>query len=866
MVKSEEIALEKTSQYLSKLGQVGPAITSQPSLKKILNISFESIQKFMSADLFAIGSYESTRKYLNFHIRSNVDATYGIYTQALSLKNSEHLAKKCFDMQTSLSESDFQEQDKALAMLGKDANYQSVMYIPLHHLHKKIGVLTVHSTKADAYSEIDLYVLQNFAVFISIAIENAQVYKKMKSQNEEIMRKSREYQSLIKAMPQSLFRTDIDGNITFANQAFLKQLGIKLENLIGRKIYDFYVKELTDILRSDDLWVFENENDLEAIRVLKTSPLVEAIVVQMIKSPIFDMESRVIGVQTTFWDITEKQKNQDHLRLQKVEIRKQARELTKINRELEKKQADIKLINARLEAEIQRSLLQIRKTKEELDFFLYRASHDLRRPLTTLMGLTQVARLSLDNPDAVRLFEKVDTTAHFMDKMLAKLLMISEIHETNFTVKPIQFENLLNQIYTKYKPELREKGIQWEYKIKGEITFKSITKLIEIILENLVENAINFYQPDADRGSFLKVKVYQKKDILHIIVSDNGQGIASEHHSKVFKMYQRANSSSQGNGLGLYVVKKALNALGGQVSLASKKNEFSEFHIILPPFQVLNNNSISAEINEVKETSINSETNSVEKAKLQMQIEALESEKHILQSLNNTKDQFLKILSQDFKRPLKSLFHFAQQINNQYDKLKPQDIKKLGLELENATKEFSQMIDNLFLMTILQLDNWTLSLDEINIDEVVQNVANQVKPLIKAKNLHISIDIPAYKLFSDKVVIENVLHNLLSNAIRFTPEQGNIEVYSEINEEECLIHIKDSGMGIPEDIQHLLFRIENKISLPDTEGRESNGWGLLLSQDFIKKIGGKVWLESKVSQGSIVSFNIPLRPQKKHSS
>lgn len=856
--------MEKVQNQLSQLSQIGLVITSQPNLKRLLNISFQLLQDFMPISVLAIGTYESSKQSLSFLIK-NTDRD-GIDTDTITPKNNTHLSRVCLENQSSLLESDVSDYSLK-ASLGNKKDCKSVIYVPINQSNKKLGVVTVQSIDSDAYELTDMYVLQNFAVFVGIAIENAQVYKKMKNQNEEIMRQSREYQSLIKAMPQSLFRTDIEGNITFANQAFLRQLGIKLENLIGRKTYEFYVKEVTDILRGDDALVIETESDLEAIRVLKSSPLIEATVVQMIKSPIFDMENRVIGIQTTFWDITEKQKNQDQLRLQKVEIRKQARELTKINRELEKKQADIQIINARLETEIQRRTLEIRQTKEELDLFLYRASHDLRRPLTTLMGLTQVAILSLDSPDAIKLFEKVNTTAHFMDKMLMKLLMINEIHEaTDSKVKLVDFESILDSIHKQYLPQLESKSIRWEQEIKQDIEFKSLPKLIEIILQNLIENAINFSSANLEEESFLKISVFQKEDVLNITINDNGQGIASEYHSKVFKMYMRANHSSQGNGLGLYVVKKALNALGGQISLSSKEDEFSRFHIILPPFKNIPEISPVSAMLDTKGTTLPSENNSVEKAKLQMQVEALESEKKILQSLNNTKDQFLKILSQDFKRPLKSLFQFANQISTQYDTLSSEEIKALGSELEHATKEFNKMVDNLFLMTILQLDNWQISLERLDIQEMVNSVVSNLEVQIREKEIDLLVEVSYLCMDTDRSALGNVLQNLISNAIRFTPKKGKIRVYSEHTPEHCVVHVQDSGIGISDEHQSHIFNPEQKVSLPDTEGKEGNGWGLSLSQDFIKKLGGKIWFKSEVDKGSTFSFHIPLKPSVNNNS
>ncbi len=852
MIKPEVITPKRTHQLLEQLSQIGALITSQATPKRILQTTADKLQDFMDFNLLGIGVYEQQLQILRF-LHINID-TNSLSVENIQAIHTKHLASECFDTQREII-----TQQVSTEKLSTDLQYISAIYLPLNYLDKKLGVLTVQSLHPNTYQESDLSILKNIAVFISVAIENAAVYKKMKSQNEEIMRQSREYQSLVRAMPQSLFRTDIEGRFTFANQAFLKQLGIKLENILGRSVEDFYLKEITDILRGDDQQVIESESDLEAIRVIKSSPMVEGMLVQMIKSPIFDMQNRVIGIQTTFWDITEKQKNQDQLRLQKVEIRLQARQLAKINKELEKRQTDIQLINARLETEIQRRTVQIVKTKEELDLFLYRASHDLRRPLTTLMGLNQVARLSLDNQEAVQLFDKVGITAQTMDKMLEKLLMVNEIHEASVEPKAreINIKELIKNTLAEYKEKLEAQTIQLQLSVEPQLKLKTLPKLLEIILKNLIENAMQFMRSNAKEGAYIKINAYKKNGILQLHVADNGQGIAKEDFSKVFKMYVRANTRSQGNGLGLYVVKKAIHALQGQISMSSSENEFTKFHILLPPFEHRPTTTLEATSRLSSNWTTNAENNSVEKAKLQLQLEALEAENAILQSLNHTKDQFLKILSNDFKKPIKSLFSFAQQVSQQYNTLSREELKGLGKELAQATEDFRKMIDNLFLMTILQLNDWKLTLVCIDVDKLIKDTIDKFHRELLQKEIELVLTIEKVRLHTDKMLLETILQHLLSNAIRFSAKKGKVTITAYQSQTEFTVCVQDNGKGIAPSLQSKIFKAEDKFSLPDTEGITGSGWGLVLCHDFIKKLGGKIWLESEPDKGSAFYFTIP---------
>jgi signal transduction histidine kinase len=285
---------------------------------------------------------------------------------------------------------------------------------------------------------------------------------------------------------------------------------------------------------------------------------------------------------------------------QHEEIQTQAEELTeanealvKLNRELSEKQEEIQAqseelieanqtigeINKGLEVAIDRRTRELKQAYKELDTFFYRSSHDFRRPLTTFLGLAEVAKITVKDPAALELFSKVKETAHNLDKMLVKLQSISDVGTQELNYKEVMVGEIFGSVCDHHREELTA----GEFLITSDIVIKSpfisYPVLVKVIIENLIENSIQFPAPVQPKIHF-KVSDYQ--DALTMEVTDNGHGIDPEYHSRIFDMYFRASHHSKGNGLGLYIVKKAVEKLNGTISFTSSVGEGTMFTVTLP--------------------------------------------------------------------------------------------------------------------------------------------------------------------------------------------------------------------------------------------------------------------------------------------
>lgn len=224
----------------------------------------------------------------------------------------------------------------------------------------------------------------------------------------------------------------------------------------------------------------------------------------------------------------------------------------------------------------------LRYKNKELNTFIYRASHDLKGPITSLMGLAQLGLNELIEKDALEILEKVNFTASKMDVILTNLIDITKIQQGTLTAKPVDFETKINDIIASIlhiRPEMHFSIIK---QIEPVTDFHSDPLLLRSIIQNLIENSIKYAKDENVDKSFIGIQVQKGTPGVQIRIWDNGIGIKKDQHDKIFEMFYRATEKSKGTGLGLYIVKSAVDKLGGRIEFKSEENAGSEFNIYLP--------------------------------------------------------------------------------------------------------------------------------------------------------------------------------------------------------------------------------------------------------------------------------------------
>ncbi|MDW7691235.1 HAMP domain-containing sensor histidine kinase [Flammeovirgaceae bacterium SG7u.111] len=271
--------------------------------------------------------------------------------------------------------------------------------------------------------------------------------------------------------------------------------------------------------------------------------------------------------------------------------------LTELEKLASKKEVKIKKLQAKIsslkngeddtesiiEEQVAMRTEKLKAMNEELDLFLYRSAQDFRQPLTTLKGLNSLAVVALKDEFSRSLFEKVGETASQMEKVLQKFSILHEVLSLSDKPNLVNSETVLFHAKDNLEDRLTQINIESEIS-KNNGSFKSYAQLIEHIIFILLENALDFVNPHSPEAPSIKVMLQQSASEMLIKVSDNGVGIQESVQPRIFEMYFRANEHSKGKGLGLYIAKKAVEALEGSITFESKLGVGTTFTVSLPSF------------------------------------------------------------------------------------------------------------------------------------------------------------------------------------------------------------------------------------------------------------------------------------------
>lgn len=215
----------------------------------------------------------------------------------------------------------------------------------------------------------------------------------------------------------------------------------------------------------------------------------------------------------------------------------------------------------------------------ELDSFFYRVSHDLKGPISSLLGLYSIVKLDVQEEKALKLFDMYHSQAVRMNDIVIGLINLTEIKNTEKLKSKIYFEKLVDECINscRYLPHFSL--VRFEKQI-DQFEFYAEWTIINTILQNLIENAIKYSRHNID--AFIKIIIFKQDEDVILKVEDNGQGIPSEHQSNIFNMFYRATEKNQGSGLGLYILKRAVERMQGSISFTSVLNEGTSFEIRIP--------------------------------------------------------------------------------------------------------------------------------------------------------------------------------------------------------------------------------------------------------------------------------------------
>ncbi len=231
-----------------------------------------------------------------------------------------------------------------------------------------------------------------------------------------------------------------------------------------------------------------------------------------------------------------------------------------------------------------------------------------------------------------------------------------------------------------------------------------------------------------------------------------------------------------------------------------------------------------------------------------------------LRLLNATKDKFFSIIAHDLKNPFNSLLGFSDLLKNDFDMYEKKDIKKFINIMYESSKHGFNLLENLLQWSRSQTGRIAYIPNTVIINDVIKGCVNLLETSAHKKGIKIYKDIPeTLETRGDIEMLSTVFRNLISNAIKFTPEGGRIKIKSRTTSRNVEVSVIDTGVGISEEKINSLFRIEKQVSTFGTNNEKGTGLGLILCKEFIDKHGGKIKVRSERKNGSEFKVILPLQ-------
>jgi signal transduction histidine kinase len=232
------------------------------------------------------------------------------------------------------------------------------------------------------------------------------------------------------------------------------------------------------------------------------------------------------------------------------------------------------------EQKIHKANEELSKRNTELDNFVYSVSHDLRSPIASVLGLINLARKDRDPNMKDTYLEMINKSALQQDHFIKEILDQSRNSRLEVKCEEVFFAPLIDETFNQMKFSTHSMDfVEKIINIEQKTVFYSDRWRLKVILNNIISNSIRYRN---GRDPQIKINVFLDEHVAHITVSDNGKGIDKEHLPNLYKMFYRATDDGAGSGLGLYIVKEAIDKLNGRISIESELHVGTTVRLSIP--------------------------------------------------------------------------------------------------------------------------------------------------------------------------------------------------------------------------------------------------------------------------------------------
>ncbi|PKP36208.1 MAG: hypothetical protein CVT98_08645 [Bacteroidetes bacterium HGW-Bacteroidetes-15] len=238
----------------------------------------------------------------------------------------------------------------------------------------------------------------------------------------------------------------------------------------------------------------------------------------------------------------------------------------------------------------------------------------------------------------------------------------------------------------------------------------------------------------------------------------------------------------------------------------------------------------------------------------------IDDKKQALEKLNAEKDKLFSVIGHDLRSPLANILGLTELLENKRDDLDDNKTLMLIQGINKTASKLYQLLENLLEWANLQRGAMEFNPKRHNLLTIANTVLGLYEESFNTKKIISLTDIPGnIDVFIDDYMIQSVFRNLITNAIKFTRENGSVLIDAKVVDSKMVeITISDNGIGMDENILKNLFSIQGNVGRAGTNGEPSSGLGLLLCKEFTLKHGGRIWAQSQEGEGSSFTFTLPL--------
>jgi signal transduction histidine kinase len=230
-----------------------------------------------------------------------------------------------------------------------------------------------------------------------------------------------------------------------------------------------------------------------------------------------------------------------------------------------------------------------------------------------------------------------------------------------------------------------------------------------------------------------------------------------------------------------------------------------------------------------------------------------------LKNLNASKDRLFSIIAHDLKNPFFGMIGLSDILRDDFDDLSDDEKRDLINDLNDLSRNTHKMLENLLDWSRQQTGKITFAPQSFDLIPLINQNINIAEQQARIKKINLISELPeTLKVFADENMIDTVVRNLISNAIKFTMPGGKINVIAEAQNNKAIISVKDSGVGMTDEIKNKLFQLDVDVRSSGTSGEQGTGLGLLLCKEFIEKNKGTINVESVKDSGSTFTFTLPI--------